>query len=143
MIKESIAVAVIAGEFEPSAWLRSEHNILGNVSFDALDEALINRGQATPAAGRSRSIPRHQSKSRLPPWPRSDAWNSGTFLAWGARAPLFLFSLLSMGQIAFVAHIVSLFLEPLIVWQDHLIHGMASALQRKSSLSAFSTPILR
>jgi hypothetical protein len=38
-----------------------------------------------------------------------------------------LFSLLSMGQIAFVAHIVSLFLAPLIVWQDHLIHGRASA----------------
>jgi len=33
---------VIAGEFEPSAWLGSEHNILGDVSFDPPDEALID-----------------------------------------------------------------------------------------------------
>jgi hypothetical protein len=33
---------VIAREFEPSAFFGTEHNILGDVSFDPLDEALID-----------------------------------------------------------------------------------------------------
>ncbi len=34
---------VVADEFEPGALFGSEHNILGDVSFDPLDEALIDR----------------------------------------------------------------------------------------------------
>jgi hypothetical protein len=48
----------------------STRQLIAGVLFLKGRHLSLNQGQATPAKGRSRLLPRHQLQSRPAPWPR-------------------------------------------------------------------------